>query len=166
MKIVNNKKYLPLLIAAVIALWAMIGYRIYDQVAHDVEIEPIKIATKAQLIEAEEAIWSPTFDFRDPFLKNQTLAKNTIKKEVLSGKKNLEKKPPPVISQKLPVEVSYQGFVMKATTKKKMAIVEIGDVVHFLMEGEVKENISLTKVFTDSIMVSYNGANFVIKLKP
>lgn len=150
----KNKKIIYILIPALIAVWGIIGTKIFTYLKSDGSSDS-QIKTK-KIFEPEKNI-KDTFDliadYPDPFL--QATSKHLHKKKPLSktNTKNMPKK-----NIKWP-KVEYRGMVTNQTNKKTVINISINSKNYLMSEGQEKNNIQLIKIYEDSIITCYQNEN-------
>lgn len=159
----KNKKAIYILLPAVILIWGLVAYRIYSSVSDEKNI-PI---TQSNIFAEKPAIVNDTFsihnNYRDPFLDKTNLWQaqeignsNPVKQtEVVKEVKQAEVIRWPVIL--------FSGLVKNQKSNKQIVLMTINGTSHLMKQGEQIAGISLTKVYKDSVEVTYEKEKKVIK---
>lgn len=159
------------LILLMIVIWALVFnkvFKIYDPESSD-QNNPIAVSQA----EISFNFSKDTFDLKkiekDPFL-------GTIKK-VRKRKENIDqdKKKPSAkantnkeIKKKVNTEldwpkVYYFGHLKGSNSSSKLILIKIDNKLHKVREGELIDNISISKVYRDSVLVRMKGSIKVVK---
>jgi hypothetical protein len=155
----KNKKLTYVLGLAVLVVWGMIIYRVFNA-ATDNNDDVTTVSSTPQKKEPynDETIIKDTtrllLNYRDPFslVKLKDTAEIPVKK-ILSKNNSL-----------LPVKpafnwsfIRYAGYIRNPATKKLVAMVSINGKNEMFVEGQTKDQVKLLKNLRDSIKISYSG---------
>lgn len=168
-----KKKFTPILLVAVLAIWGGIAY----QVTNSLQQDPREISNYSSVIRSKskpEIIADYQLDFGngDPFRLKQgpvgrsedfgvlaydepqesdkTKASKTKRKGISTKVKELKRKE----QLKWP---SIQYFGMVGKPEDMLCMIQIGDEMAHLREGEELDDFHLEVAFTDSVGILYNG---------
>jgi hypothetical protein len=159
----KNKKLTYFLIAAVLGVWGIIFYRIFDAAGSgDNDLIP---ATEKTIKVAYDDFSCPKdttkllLNYKDPF--GLIPPKDTIKVKVLPIK-NTVPDAKPAMNWSF---ITYSGYIRNPASKKLIALVSINGQNMAMTEGEVKSQVKLLRNLRDSIKVSYGGKTKFIVIK-
>ena len=143
----QHKTYL--LLAVVLLVWGMIGYKFVSAINPAVESDnSVAIAERfvpKEIKEREQ--FTIVADYRDPFL-------GTEKTPVTSPKKKISK----VIKKEVPKKnISYTGFITDNASKQKIFFVTIDGQQQMMGLKDTFKDVKLTNGTNSYIKVSYNG---------
>ncbi|WP_321827247.1 hypothetical protein [Maribacter dokdonensis] len=143
----QHKTYL--LLAVVLLVWGMIGYKFVNAVNPSVEIDStVDVAEKFAPKELKEReYFTIVADYRDPFL-------GTVKTPVSNRKKNASKKVKEVLPKK---NISYTGFITDNASKQKIFFVIIDGQQQMMSVKDIFKEVRLVQGTKSYIKVSYNG---------
>ena len=148
----KNPKYL--LFLAVIAIWGLFGYRLYDRTRPKGGIGALSnkdVASHQPTGNVDS--FSLLLGYKDPFTASFSSYRQKVKtpkKEKPKPAKEVKKKAPP---KPFPTIV-YKGN-LKLKTGRTVALVAIENQNAHMEEGETFKEVRLTKIFGDSIRVRY-----------
>ena len=145
----KNKTKTYILLALVIGVWGVIGYRILETVS------PSDVNPTAQNFDMsfnpKHTITVDTFSVqianRDPFLGTLLTKKKVVKK----SNKTI---PKPEINWK---PIIYHGIIQKEDGKTKLFIISIGGQQRILKKGQVFDETKLVKGSEKEITMQYKG---------
>jgi hypothetical protein len=160
----KNRKSLYILIPAVLVVWSLIVYRIYNAQQDDSAVyskgKPAEISSSGPL---EKLNYDLLLNYADPFLKGIKWKK---KKEVFKEGEQLTIVQPNESSKTLPdanqaendiwKEVRYLGLIEHKLNHSKIVLLEIKGNNYILKLGEIKEGFLLKRIAQDSILLK-NG---------
>ena len=156
----KSKKSAYILLPIVLIVWGIIFYRIYSGI-DDNELISVNHAIPADLkIEMTPSEYSLFLNYNDPFLKNTV--RILTSPETQSQKQSMLPKAKTAEDIKLP-ELQYTGMIRNAKNKHKIALLTIDQVSYMMKSGESQQNVTLLKVWNDSIQVEMGKKNFYIK---
>lgn len=162
----KNKKLTFILLIAVIGLWVLVFYRLYqsffsEQKLAELNAKPPMVKVKME----EDAKFILKANYSDPFFGKQfsqivnPLGNGTIKK---TSKPKVEKQPEIVIDWSF---ISYLGLIKNQKNQKQVALVSISGTEHMVSEGEKLNEVTFLKNHKDSIQVSYKGKTTYLRKK-
>ncbi len=161
----KNKKMTYVLLATVVVVWGLIFYRLFTGVENST---PVNASVDTQVVQNDVKVEIDSFnlilDYRDPFkvIKNikpitQVKPQRVVKKvEVKEEEKE----------KVLPVDwsfIAYRGIFKNEKKMKKTGLVTINNHDYVVAEGDSVAQISVKKLFKDSIGVFYKGSFSYIK---
>jgi len=155
----KNKKLTYVLGLAVLVVWGMIIYRVFNA-ATDNNDDVTTVSSTLQKKEPynDETIIKDTtrllLNYRDPFslVKVKDTAEVPVKKII--SKNMIPAQVKPVFNWGF---IRYAGYIRNPATKKLVAMVSINGRNEMLMEGQTKDEVKLLKNLRDSIKISYSG---------
>lgn len=160
MSFINNKRFQPYLIGFVMLLWVLIGYRIYSYLQPEDQNDPIKVVQKPVFKKEAGVIWKPSYDYRDPFLKNVVTPRSSGEEKIREEEKQRKQK---VQEAKLAVSIEYQGYIQSGKNREKLGIFNINGQNHLLSVGEATGTLRIKLIGDTSAIVSENGVEFGIR---
>lgn len=143
----QHKTYL--LLAVVLLVWGMIGYKFVSAINPSVEnnntaVTAEKFVTK-EIKEREQ--FTIVADYRDPFLGTMKTPSSSRKKKVSKTvKKELPKK-----------NISYTGFITDKASKQKIFFITIDGQQQMMSLKDTFKEVKLIQGTNSYIKVSYNG---------
>lgn len=150
----NQTKYL--LGIALIAIWGLLGMRIYSKYAK--KNQPVQLAATAAvpIVIAEAQAFQLTKEsYRDPFL-DQKLKKA---KMPTANTRNINSSRPKVVKRSKPIKfpaIAYKGHIV-LQSGHQAAVLKVGPELINLGLGNVFAEVRLLKLYPDSIRVEYQG---------
>lgn len=154
-----KKKHLNiLLITLVISIWGKLIYNYTKRFAKP----PVTIVNHdnryLDIIKVEKKAFNLTKLNRDPFLNIITTKKKIIKK------KKEKTKIVPISKNTTWPTISYLGFIKNKSTANKLAILKVNGSVKNIKESTYfNENIYISKIYKDSIILQLNNQSKTIK---
>lgn len=152
----KNKKLLYVLIPAVLLLWGVIIYKIFN-VVNGSKSEEVYKSSFIENSDDENLIdtFSIHPNYRDPFLGK------IVKKSSPSENKVPNINPNPIAQKKAtptstvwPTLV-YSGLIKNQKSNKTLALVQINGQAHIMKIADIEAEVELTKIFRDSIEVKF-----------
>jgi type II secretory pathway component PulC len=152
----KNKKMTYLLGAAVVIVWAIIIYRVFDASGSG-DDSPMEITGKPQKeayndFEVAKDTTRLLLNYRDPF--GLVKQKDTAAVNVKNDRKSVSPPAKPVVNWGF---IKYSGYILNPGSKKTIALISINGKSAMLAEGETIDNVKLLKNMRDSVKVTYNG---------
>lgn len=155
----KNKKVLYLLIPASVLIWGNIVYKIYTSMygedAGAIVFESPKIVNSIE--EELNDTFSIDPNYRDPFLgktlKNNSASENSTHpvvstSESFTNKSNSKIQMPTII---------YGGLIKNKKSNKQFALIQINGIGNVMKVSDKVGEITLMKIYRDSIQVKYNN---------
>lgn len=164
----KNKMLTYFLGFAVLVVWGLILYRIFDatgggdEPSDNLVRQPVKKESYNDYeVKADTA--HLLLNYRDPFslVKQKDTAQIPVKK-LISRERN-------IIPAKPAFNwgfIQYSGYVRNPGSKSITTLLVINGQNVALKEGEVKNQVKLVKNMRDSVRISFNGQTKFIGLKP
>lgn len=150
----KSKATTYLLIAVVIIVWGIIGWRIFSPKDDAAQSPPAPKKTGV----AAQAADTLVLNYRDPFLGAAAQPKKAAKPP----------RTPPTAAPKPPPEpaVVHNLRYMGRITKNKAAygLVEIGGTLNTMKAGETVEGYKLVKLYDDSVRLVWKGGTVTVRL--
>lgn len=154
------------MLAAVLAIWGVIFYKIYDKLKGDNDASPSFILPEDRLPLAHAVdTFALLANYNDPFAHESarethregfTPAIAAVKPAVV---KSIAK---PVAATPDP-QVKYLGMIRNNASKKKVALVTIDGKSSMLQEKQSSDNVRLLKILNDSLEVMIGGKKCIIR---
>lgn len=152
----KNKTKTYILLAVVIGVWGIIGYKISNGLSPNVpEIvaQDYEKSFKPKTI-AEVERFSIENVERDPFLGTLSRKKSVTTLIVKPKKKTVENAP----------IITYNGLVKKQHSNKQVFVVNINNKQYLLKQGQEVDSVKLIRGNKKSIVIRYRGKNQTINL--
>lgn len=157
----KNKKLIYLLLPLALLVWGMIIYKIFFQTNAPENIAAfVPNKTAKQNNAALPDTFALLLNYPDPFLKNEKRAV-TSTNTTTTQKKPVEIKPQKTIEPVHFPAIKYSGVVKKQ--EHELAIVSINGSSNFMKTGETVNDITLLRIYNDSIIVSFQNQKRTIK---
>jgi hypothetical protein len=162
----KNKKFTYFLTAAVLCVWGLILYRVFDAVGSNDDSAPtLNMSPKKEAYNDFSLVKDTAellLNYRDPFgISPRKDTSTKIVKAITKKITIMQVKPPMNWSF-----ISYSGYIKNPTSKRLIALLSINGHNVSLAEGETKEQVKLLKNLGDSVKVSYQGKTKFIAIKP
>ncbi len=155
----KNKKLIYILLPLALFVWGMIVYKIFFQT--NTPEEHITFMPNT-MVKKNDAVLPDTFELKlnytDPFLKNE---KRVISTKAQTAPKVVEAKPKKSAETINFPAIKFDGFIKKQ--ENELAIVSINGSSHFMKTGETAKEIKLIRIYSDSIIVSFQNQKRTIK---
>lgn len=159
----KNKKTVYFLVPIVLAIWGMIGWKVYAAIGgreKDVSIpsaeKKIKISTG--ISDTLELI----ANYRDPFL-DRMLERTNLPKQNSSQKAQKEKLlEVPKQELKWP-KIIYHGLVKKSGSERTLGFLGVDGKSHFVKSGDDVGNLKVGKIWKDSVEVFWGREKVVFR---
>jgi hypothetical protein len=163
----KNKKSTYLLGAAVLIVWGLIIYRIFNALNDtgpdaSAMSAPVKKETyNDYTIPADTTRLS--LNYRDPFGITQTKDTVSDKHMLISAVKTAPREAAPGMNWDF---IRFVGYIRNPDSKKLVAMIHLNGAELMMSEGEMNSNLKLIKNYRDSIKITYQGKTKFIPLKP
>ncbi len=161
----KGKQYL--LLVVVLAIWGIVGFRFYSFLAPEEENQPLMENKMSSLtLQSSKKNYPVKCDYADPFLKDVSIRK--VRKEIYNTtsnnlhKENIKKTVDAKTDQFPSVQLA--GVIANSQNGKKSAIMILDGKEYSLVAGETVNGMKLSKIFSDSVLVTYQKKNKIIKL--
>ncbi len=154
----KNKKQLYILLPAVLVVWGLIVFKIYDSTSSETISHNVLPTTPEDIIASvEQDTYELILDYNDPFLN----AKKTVRRKKARAKRPVSGK---VQSKKTNAETSinwnainYLGFTENSKTSQKTAMVTINKKHYMVKEHQEIEGFVINKISKNLISVNKDG---------
>jgi len=160
----KNKKLTYVLGLAVLVVWGMIIYRIFNAVSANDDDNTVAVINPIKEAYNDFSIPKDTthllLNYRDPFglMKQKDtarfIAKRTNARMVPTGTKTMDWG-----------FIHYSGYMLNPATRKLIALVTINGQNTTLFEGQTRYEVKLIKNLRDSIKVTFEGKTKFIGIK-
>ena len=163
----NSKKLNIVLVAAVIAVWAVVIYKYFIQSSESpLNMNLISMNEKKDFVNDERKDFELIKLKRDPFL-GKTYVRSTQKKEAKKSISTRKKKTPQKNTKKKflyePV-IEYLGFVKNDKNTKKLVILKVeGNTEIIKEETKFKDLFYVKKAHRDSVEIIVNNITKIYK---
>ena len=140
---------------AVLLIWGMIFYRIFDAIWGNDDVPPPPVAHYREKAYDDFAVKKdtakPALNYRDPFKLSITRQADTTKRLPVV-KTRVMSAPAPRTDWSF---IKYSGYIANPATKKVISILMINGRSAMLKEGETAEHVKLLKNMRDSVQVYF-----------
>lgn len=162
----KNKKLTYLLGLAVLGVWGMIIYRLFNAVGgDDNQFYPTTIKRLPMAAFNDYTIPKDTthllLNYRDPFSSPKVEPTEIPINELVHKPIQTPVQSRPMINWSI---VKYTGFIHNPGSKRLIAMMNINGKEMMLGEGETAEQVKLVKNLKDSVKVTYQGASKYITM--
>jgi len=160
----KNKVITYILLVVVIGIWGRIIYSSFFRSAGEEEssvsyYEPVQLDEENKTTEKIELI----ANYRDPFLgKGTKRVKTSINKPLRSESQSRKKENPSLDKPINWPSINYYGLMKNVNSSDKIAIINIEKKQVLWREGEQYEDLSVLKIYKDSILLSLADENKII----
>jgi len=160
----KNKVITYILLVIVIGIWGRIIYSGFflgpeEEEPNVSHYEPVQLDEENNAIEKVELI----ANYRDPFLgKGTKHSKGPITRPLRSNKQNNKKEAPSIDKPISWPSINYYGLMKNVNSSDKIAIINIEKKQVLWREGEQYEDLSVLKIYKDSILLSLADENKII----
>jgi hypothetical protein len=144
----KSKKNIYFLAAAVLIVWGLLGYRIFNTLSPKEIVQRANTPTKfkpAQATATKE--FDVVLNYRDPFL-NTAIGKPPKKKHV-KATTTTPKKPFPVIQ--------YKGVVSGKNNRHQVFLITIDGQAYFFKKNSIQKNVKLIRGTAKKITLTFDG---------
>lgn len=156
-----KKKLNILLICAVSIIWGAIIYRLVSQYFFTPKVALNYAITNENKLKITE---KDTFDLqnlsRDPFMG--TISAGTPARTTRQHKTFFTAKPKPALTWP---QIKYFGFIKSKDHKGELVLIQINGRLNKLKKGEIKDNITVKRIYKDSIELGFNKVNKTFRLE-
>lgn len=145
-----------LLFLTVLSLWGIVGYKTYKNYFQQSNqtssnFEEVQISNPLKLTEKDTFALLPLE--RNPFTANEHLKlsnSNAPKKTIIkvSTRKSADN-PFPIIQ--------YFGYIKSTASKEEIVLIKIDGALVRIRKGESHRGIKITKIYQDSVLISYGN---------
>jgi hypothetical protein len=150
----KNRKLLYLLVPLVIILWGVIIVKIFRHFNQSSMETPI-VAVGSNLSDENQIADTISIiaNYSDPFLERNIISTSDRPNE-LAVKDNANQKQNLNVSITWP-KVQYKGMIINNGNNNVLYLINIDGKNHLLKKGSLADNIILSKVFKDSIVIQF-----------
>ncbi len=157
----KNKKVVYFLLIVVTLVWGAIFYRIFSTINTD---DNTSLHTSKNFLpntKNKVDTFSISGNYRDPFLGNMISEKPSasIASRPVQQAPKVEKV---VVSLPWPT-ISFGGMIKNQKSNKQFVLVDINGQTNMMKTGDSKQDITLLKVYGDSIVVSFQKQKKTVK---
>jgi hypothetical protein len=147
----KGKKGIYIMLPLVLAIWFIIGYRIYNAIKDDGDNKKVhEISNVTNTVEQKTDSFTLIADYRDPFLEKSKVI--SVIKTNTSNKSSLIKSSMPIVKKTTPwPSINYMGIIKNQKSSKQSILVLVNGKEMVLTQGDKVEDFILSKVLKDSI---------------
>jgi hypothetical protein len=143
----KNKKMLYILVPAVILIWGAVIFSILSHVGGSgANYKPQNMQMQTRALDIDSNKYQLLANYRDPF--HAGIRTTSIDNDMLQ--KNDKQKTEKSINWP---QITYYGLIIN--NKKPVALLKVNNSNLLMHEGEEKENLTLKKLYPDSIILNY-----------
>ncbi|HNU34432.1 MAG TPA: hypothetical protein PKN75_12670 [Bacteroidia bacterium] len=158
----KNKKAVFILLPAVLVLWGIVFYRIYNAVNPTENVYVISKSVDAP--NQTSLITTDTFqlinNYPDPFMKTVLVSRSKINR---SSKVSNVRSKAAVNSNIVFPTIIYNGIIKNNNSKKVFAMLNVNGKDYLLQQGNNVENLKLIKINPDSVLMALGSFSKYIK---
>lgn len=153
----KGKKGIYILLPVVIAIWGIIGYKIYKSVYPDVNRETTANTIDFKAVaDTTQETYTLAANYYDPFLsgiQSKKYSDNATNKnpKALVKPKNLVPEKTPLV---WPL-IKYKGSVINQQSNVQIALVSINNKDFLFKKGETKLDLTVLEIKKDSVKISF-----------
>lgn len=163
----KNKGLVYILLVVVGIIWYQVFFRIKDNFFEEVISPPSEKIREQYALTFHRDTFHLHADYRDPFCGVLNLTE-----ELKPQESNIQLNTPPKVIAPQPKphhwpKIKYYGLLKSNPTKGSLCIVQVGNSMYNLREGEVtQDNIEVRRITRDSIILAQGKFGKVIKKQP
>lgn len=150
----KNKKLSWILLPAVLAIWGMIGWKVYAAMNGEDEVFANNVPQTSLYSDTSVVPedYTLSLNYRDPFFEPQQKPKTVST--------NVKKTETPSVQTSAPQvtqwpSVSYGGLVRQTQSGKTVGFLIINGSSHFVNAGDVAGELTVVKMWSDSVEVKF-----------
>jgi hypothetical protein len=148
------------LVVAVVIIWGIIGYNLYNFVkSDDVSVQVRK--DNVPVTHADSVIrYTLLANYRDPFLTSAVKTLHQSNKEISPRKVNV------IVQEVHTIEwpkLQYKGLVENSQARKKIALININGIGSLVKEGDMLGAVRVHKIWKDSLELRVDRASRVVQ---
>lgn len=153
----RSKTTVYLLIAAVLAIWGVIAWKLFSPSAPVKTAPPRPPAARPAPVGDKNVLY---LDYPDPFLKKTDRASAPVRPA--SG----DRAPAPSLPARTKGEcrIKYIGYIRRGKTPGY--IIEHNGAHHSIKKGETLDSFRLVRVFPDSLVFAKQGFSYTVRRMP
>lgn len=150
----KSKKTLYILIPAVIIIWGLIMWKVFDFTSES-KVNTLPTYQKASIDTIMNTPYSLSLNYHDPFLKLTSISKTTTSKKNNNIREVIIDR---VVKSIIPPKLNYYGLIQCGSTNT--ALLEINNQKLLLKQNEAFNEVKIIKFNNDSIWLSYQEKTF------
>lgn len=152
----KDKKLSWFLLPAVIAIWGMIGWKVYAAIAGEEEAAHVPVRPTERLADtsATPAQYTLLLNYRDPFFETKPKPKPAATNPVKPGQAPVKASVPAPAAAAWPV-VSYGGLVRQTQSGKTVGFLVVNGTSYFVNAGDAVDELAVRSLWSDSIEVRF-----------
>ena len=164
----KNKKLIYLLLPLNIILWGYIGYSLYSSVKQPVNYKNSNLYSDNKvLLNGAPDTFKLLLNYRDPFTGRVGHSGKVNSDNIAKPAKPFilkKSQPKPEKSTLRWPEIQYHGMMKNPGTQKMTTIITINQSNYIMKPGEMRDSVTLVKVYKDSVLVKLQSeSKFIIK---
>lgn len=160
----KNRKTAYIMVPVVLAIWGMIGWKVYaamkdvqpvvkNAVDKKTDLSPSKIPNTISLIA----------DYRDPFLDKNIPAKINSKNENRNSKPAIVKIPPASKVEPAWPKITYHGLIKRTNEQKMVGFLSVNGESYFIKGEEAAGEVFVGKLWKDSAEIIFGKEKKIVK---
>lgn len=159
----KNKKTLWILVPAVLAIWGMIGWKVYAAMQNPDE-EYVELPLTESDVDSSFVPENYELDlnYRDPFLGEQ-IRTTPVRQSSENGTSNKNISKPELTPPIQAPVLHYYGLVQETSTGKTVGFLRINSETHFVKAKDVIEGVTVLRIWSDSVEVSFGNLKSVVR---
>lgn len=161
----KNKSVTYILAFLVLVIWGTIFYKIFFQTEDSSENYAVSSPSRGPAKETETDTFTIAMNYPDPFLKGRTSygrrPSMASSQRAVSAKPSRSPVAPPAKKAVSWPSITFSGVIRK--NAEAIAIVNVGGNTQLVKNGDIINEVKLCSVTEDSIIVSYQKENKIIK---
>ncbi|WP_101448361.1 hypothetical protein [Aquimarina sp. MAR_2010_214] len=141
-----------------LVIWAIVFNKIFSFFGNNVEENSISV-NPITIVDPRMNFSKDTFNLRkvekDPFLGKYTISRGKKRKtntNLVPRRKKINSIPKNNINKPWP-KLSYHGYVKGAKSTSELILIKMNNKFHKIREGDILEDISVKKIYRDSIII-------------
>jgi hypothetical protein len=159
----KNKKLLWILLPAVLAIWGMIGWKIYSALNESEDVaEPVE---NALLSATDSAVVPDSYelflDYRDPFLGERVKQAVAVTKTNASNTNVAKPLPDKEKSDPLPT-LFYYGLVKETSSNKMVGFLQVNSQTYFVKQNDVIGEVKVGRIWSDSVEIYLHSKKLIV----
>jgi hypothetical protein len=162
----KNKKLSWILLPAVIAIWGMIGWKVYAALNSESDAASDAVEAPAALLDSTAArdTYQLALNYRDPFFDAPVKPRAPVKSSSHpdGAAKENQKAPKAEVRDTAPV-VRYYGLVKETQSGKTVGFVAVDSESHFVKNGDKVSGVEIVRLWSDSVEVLFGKRRMIAR---
>jgi len=143
-----------LLTAAVIAIWSIIGYKLYQFLNQNNTTQNARIESTAVPEKDSVVTYALLANYKDPFLTRTSKTLHTLPYSKSSRQAKVPVSPKEATPWPL---IKYKGLVENNSASRRIALIYVGGVSSLVKEGDFVGALKVTRIWNDSVKIEMNS---------